>query len=291
MDNKELKELIERLDNKLSVVYDNQRHLSEASNGVFASAVRANVDIREFLDAIEDGSAFKFAEFFLAEAGNLLNFVDPKYHSMIQPLVDITAGGNGGMASIGRGEFAISFLSNFQSVITKSGRGDLENNGKFEEVKHNGGKLAIENKAGNEIFRTFKALMERQKFQLKKKDYLPLRKGDAKLYTMEEKNQLNGLYWEAMTGEKALPMSDSEWRAKSLSRAFNHLFEKVNSLLVMNKDNDFVRFFDADSALKFYSDRANDVEFELRANQANAPSFYLGRGEVVCNNTFNEVFS
>lgn len=275
-----LKQTIERLDKKLESVYDNPRHLKEASNGVFGSAVREGIDLGKFLDAIENQTAFNFQAFSQATSGNFLNFIKPEFKSMAQPLIDITAGGNGGMASIGRGEFAICFLSNFQSVITKSGCGDLNYNGKFEEVKHNGGKLAIEDKAGNEIFRTFKILTESQELQLKKKNYLPLRKGDAKLYTEKEKNQLNGLYWEAMTGEIGTPMTDLDWRFKSVSRAFDHLFKKVNSLLVMNKDNDFVRFFNAESALKFYSDRLNSIEFELRADQANAPSFYLGKSEV-----------
>lgn len=275
-----LQKTLERLDKKLESIYDNPRHLKEASNGVFGSAVREGIDLEVFLNAIEDQTAFNFTEFSTATRGNFLDFINPEFQSMAQPLIDITAGGNGGMASIGRGEFAISFLSNFQAVITKSGRGDLSFKDKFEEVKHNGGKLAIESKAGNEIYRSFKLLIESQSIQLKKKNFLPLRKGDAKLYTEKEKKQLNGLYWQAMTGEAGLLITDSDWRKKSLERAFNFLFEKVDSLLVINKNNDFVRFFDATSALTFYSNRLIDIEFELRADQANAPSFYLGKTEI-----------
>ena len=266
-----LKQTLERLDKKLESIYDNPRHLKEASNGVFGSAVREGIDLGVFLDAIEDQTAFDFLSFSKATNGNLLDFIKPEFQSMAQPLVDITAGGNGGMASIGRGEFAISFLSNFQTVITKSGRGDLSHHGKFEEVKHNGGKLAIEAKAGNEIYRTFKSLTENQSIQLKKKNFLPLRKTDSKLYSEEEKKKLNGLYWQAMTGEDGLPMTDSEWSKKSLKRAFDFLFKKVDSLLVINKDNDFVRFFNANSALTFYSNCLTQINFELRADQANAP--------------------
>jgi hypothetical protein len=277
----DLKLVIERLDKKLETIYDNPRHLKEASNCVFGSGVREGIDLEKFLDSIEDGTAFNFGAFSSASKGNFLDFISPEFCAMAQPLIDITAGGNGGMASIGRGEFAISFFSNFQTVITKSGSGDLEDtDGKKEEVKHNGGKLAIEDMSGNEISRTFKVLVESQNIQLKKKNYLPVRKGDSKLYSADEKKTLNGLYWQAMTGESCVPMSDSEWCIKSLNRAFTHLFNKVDSLLVMNHQNDFVRFFNSKTALQFYSQRLPAIEFELRADQANAPSFYLGKKEL-----------
>lgn len=281
MNSSQLKKSIERLDKKLESIYNNPRHLKEASNGVFSSAVRENIDIEKFLDAVENQTAFDFLAFSSATSGNFLNFMLPEYKGMAQPLIDITAGGNGGMASIGRGEFAICFLSNFQTVITKDGQGDtIDKNGNAEEVKHNGGKLAIEDKAGNEISRTFNKLVESKNIKLKKKNYLPVRKTDSKLYTNLEKQKLNSLYWQAMTGEVVSPLSDNEWRIKSLDRAFKQLFDKVDSLLVMNENNDFVRFFDAKTALTFYSNKINIIEFELRADQANAPSFYLGKKEI-----------
>ena len=85
-----------------------------------------------------------------------------------------------------------------------------------------------------------------------------------------------------MTGENGTPMSDDDWYKKSIERAFNRAFNKIDSLLVMNENNDFVRFFDAKSALKFYSGKINIIkrEFELRNNHNNAPSFYLGKSEV-----------
>lgn len=273
---------INRLDKKLESVYDNPRHLKEAANGIFGSAVRANINLEKFLDDIENKTAFDQTSFFDSSKGNFLDFISGEYKVMAQPLIDITAGGNGGMASIGRGEFAIAFLSNFEAKISKSGRGDLEYRGKFEEVKHNGGKLSIDDKAGNEIFRTFTNIVEIKKIKLKKKDFLPNRKTDIKLYTESEKKILNGIYWQAMTGEEETPMSDNEWYKKSLERAFNRAFKKIDSLLVMDEHNNFVRFFDADSALKYYSSRINIIsrEFELRNVQANAPSFYLGKKEV-----------
>jgi len=275
-----LKTAIERLDKKLESIYDNVRHLKTASNCVFSSSIRENIDINEFLDDVEDQTAFDFESFASADKGSFLDFLQPKYRPLAQPLIDITAGGNGGMASIGRGEFAISFLSNFKSTISKSGCGDLENNGKFEEVKHNGGKLSIDDKAGNEIHRSFINLIKEHNIKIKKKDYLPIRKTDAKLYATTEKQILNGIYWQAMTGEDALPMTDTAWRLNSLKRSFNRLFEKADSLLVMDIDNKFVRFNNSASALEFYSLNLNVIDFELRNNHNNAPSFYLGREEV-----------
>jgi hypothetical protein len=277
-----LKKTIDRLDKKLESIYTNQRHLKEASNGIFGSAIRAGIDLEKFLDDIETKVAFDFESFSSANSGNFVNFIKSEYKVMAQPLIDITAGGNGGMASIGRGEFAISFFSNFEAIISKSGRGDIEYYGKFEEVKHNGGKLSIDDKAGNEVFRTFSKIIESKKILLKKKDFLPNRKTDSKIYSDQEKKILNGIYWEAMTGENGSPMSDDDWYKKSIERAFNRAFSKIDSLLVMNENNDFVRFFNASSALKFYSGKINIIkrEFELRNNHNNAPSFYLGKSEV-----------
>tara|TARA_R110000868_G_scaffold55984_1_gene173742 strand:- start:543 stop:1391 length:849 start_codon:yes stop_codon:yes gene_type:complete len=278
-----LKETIERLDRKLEEVYDNPRHLKTASNSVFASAVRQDIDVNEFLDSVENGTAFDIKEFSFASKGNFLDFIQPKYKVMGQSLIDITAGGNGGMASIGRGEFAISFLSNLKAKITKSGCGDLEFNGKYEEVKHNGGKVSVDDKAGNEIFRTFIKLVEEYdpKF-LKKKDYLPNRKTDEKLYSLEEKKKLNALYWEAITKTPQTLMTDDEFFKKCFKRAFERLFEKIDTLLVLNEKNNFIRFFNATSAIKFYSDRISIVRgnFEIRNYQNNAVSFYLGLKEV-----------
>lgn len=277
-----LKQAIERLDKKLESVYDNPRHLRTASNGVFGSAVRENIDINEFIDAVENNTAFDFDGFVYADKGNFLDFIDTKYRAMAQPLIDITAGGNGGMASIGRGEFAIAFLSNFQATISKSGCGDLEFKKKFEEVKHNGGKLSVDDKAGNEIFRSFKTLVESKGLKLKKTDYLPNRQADAKLYSVEEKQTLNGLYWQAITGIDNGSLTDNDWFELCLDRAFKRSFEKIDSLLVMNENNDFVRFFESKTAFKFYKERLSIVgrNFELRNFQNNAVSFYLGLKEV-----------
>ena len=113
-----MKESIKNLDRKLESVYSNLRHRTEASNGVFCACIRHGIDPDKFLLDIENGSAFDFNSFSKSRSGNLLDFLHVDYHPIAQMLIDITAGGNGGMASIGRCEFFISFLSNFKSRIS-----------------------------------------------------------------------------------------------------------------------------------------------------------------------------
>lgn len=280
-----MKTALTRIDEKLTTVYPNERHRFEASNGVFCSCLRNDINPEEFLDDVESGTAFDFEAFKKATKGNLLDFLMTDYHPLAQGLVDITAGGNGGMASIGRGEFFIAFLSNFEGAkISTAGRGDLEYANGFEEVKHNGGKIAIDKKAGNEIHRTFKSLLEDTDITLKskKKDYLPNRKSDVELYDTDTKKKLNKFYYQAITGIDADSMTDSEFMKKCFKLAFDNLFKTIDTLLIINQDNDFVRFFDADSAYEFYSKKLDTMnnKFEIRNFQNNAPSFYVGLEEV-----------
>ena len=252
---------------------------------MFCSCLRNDINPETFLNDVESGSAFDFEAFKKATKGNLLDYLMTDYHPLAQGLVDITAGGNGGMASIGRGEFFIAFLSNFDGAkISTAGSGDLEYADGFEEVKHNGGKIAIDKKAGNEIHRTFISLLEDTNISLKskKQDYLPNRKSDMQLYDTDTKNQLNNFYYKAITGIDAGSMTDSDFMKNCFKLAFDNLFNTIDTLLVINVDNDFVRFFDAQSAYEFYSKKLNIMqsEFEIRNFQNNAPSFYVGKEEV-----------
>ena len=277
-----MKESIKNLDRKLESVYSNLRHRTEASNGVFCACIRHGIDPDKFLLDIENGSAFDFNSFSKSRSGNLLDFLHVDYHSIAQMLIDITAGGNGGMASIGRCEFFISFLSNFKSRISTEGRGDLKCDGKYEEVKYNGGKICFEKKAGNEIHRSFIELMEQCQINLKTKDYVFNRKSDRKLYSEFELNVLNGVFWQAITNEVTEPLTNKQWTSKAIARGFQDLFEHVDSLILINEDNDFVRFFSASEAIEFYEDKLDIMmsEFELRMHQSNVPSFYVGKTEI-----------
>ena len=64
-------------------------------------------------------------------------FLIEKYIGVAKRLSYITIGGNGGMASIGRGEWLIAILTQFQqAALIKNGKGDiLYNNSITEEIK------------------------------------------------------------------------------------------------------------------------------------------------------------
>ena len=137
----------------------------------------SGIDPDKFLLDIENGSAFDFNSFSKSRSGNLLDFLHVDYHPIAQMLIDITAGGNGGMASIGRCEFFISFLSNFKSRIWKV----VEISSVMENMK----KLNIMEvksvlRSSNEIHRSFIELMEQCQINLKAKDYVFNRKSDRK---------------------------------------------------------------------------------------------------------------
>ena len=179
------------------------------------------------------------------------------------------------MASIGRGEFFVAFMSNFEAMIAKSGNGDIDYNNKCEEVKHNGGKINVAKKAGREVRRSFLELVESKGVQLKGADYLPGRKKDLKLYNDNEAAVLNSLYWTATTGEQAPEMSYEQWALACIERAATEVFAKSDSLLVINNDNDFVRFTTVDEVVAYYAQDVKAVEFELRNNQANPVAIYM----------------
>lgn len=266
---------LDRLECKLETAYSNSRHMTDAANGVFMAALRSGVDINSLINDLENGTAFATEAFFAAKSGNLLDFLKSDYHSIAQSLVNITAGGNGGMASIGRGEFFIAFMSNFQAMIAKSGNGDIDYKNKCEEVKHNGGKITVAKKAGREVTRSFLELVESSGATLKGADYLPGRKKDVKMYSDAEAAILNSLYWTATTGENTTAMSYEQWALSCINRAASNVFEISDSLLVVNDNNDFVRFTTVNEVVDYYSQDVKAVDFELRSNQANPVAIYL----------------
>ena len=266
---------LNRLEEKLKSVYKNERHLIDAANGVYMSCIRNNIDLSTLLNDIENGTSLKVKEFFAAKSGNLLDFLKPDYHIIAQSLINIVAGGNGGMASIGRAEFFIAFLSNFSATISKSGNGDIDYDGKCEEIKHNGGKINIDAKPGREVFKTFMALLEGNDVKLKKSDYLPNRKDNTKLYNSIEIAKLNGLYWNATVGENVGSLTYDEWAIKCVERASKKAFEKSDTLLIIDEDNYFVRFTNSKEVVEYYKDRVNVLEFELRNKQSNPVAIYM----------------
>jgi len=268
---------LERIENKISNEYSNKRHVETAADGVYMAAMRTGADVDALLNDIDAGTAFDWEGFLTAERGNVADFT--KYAEVMNRLVNITAGGNGGMASLGRGEFAIAFMSNFDVKISTSGKGDLEYKELelFEEVKHNGGKVAVAQKAGNEITRTMKRLLDDAGVELKTKDFIPFRNTNTKTYTTEEINVLNGYYLAALTdAEFAGAITDEELTRTFITLAMEASFKKSDTLLVMNTENDFVRFTDAETAIEYYVEAAKTRNgmFEIRAAQQNLVALY-----------------
>ena len=264
-----------RLEEKLTAAYKNERHLTDAANGVYMTALRNKVDLSTLMNDIENGTAFKVNEFFTATNGNLLDYLKPEYHTIAQSLIDIVAGGNGGMASIGRAEFFVAFLSNFSATISKSGNGDIDYNGKCEEMKYNGGKINVAAKPGREVFKTFMMLLEDSDVNLQKSDYLPNRKDNTKLYSAIEIATLNGLYWNATVGKDVGPLTYNEWAIKCVEQAAKETFKKSDTLLIIDDNNDFVRFTNSKEVVEYYKDRVEVLDFELRNKQSNPVAIYM----------------
>ena len=276
---------INRLDKMLLKIYSNDRYVKQVSNTIAGACMRFGIDLKSFLDDIENLKCFDVKNFLDSGNGNLESFIIRKYKEILQSLIDITTGGNGGMASIGRGEFAISFLSNCSAKIIKT-NGDLkyfDNDNLCEEVKYNGGKIAVSSKSGREVNNDFLKLVSENGLKLLRKDFNPFRKNDINGYSVEDKNKLNALYYQAITGNVSDPISDEEFVLKCLEEGFNELFETTDSLLIINENNKFIRFFSKEDCFSFYSKRINDMkkEFEIRNNQSNPISFYVGKNEII----------
>jgi hypothetical protein len=270
-----MNKVLNRLDDKLKSIYDNdKRHLEEASDRVYMACERSGVDVGYLLDCIEDGTAFDLEKFQSQSTGVLFNFVKADLLPAVKYFPDITAGGNGGMASIGRGEFAIAFLSNCSSKMITEGKGDLKHSdGTYEELKFNGGKINVSNRRGEDIYKDFTKIVAENNVAIKGKDFLPFRKKSCESYSVDEINQLNGFYLEALTGENKGPISDKEMKTLFLHNAFDNLFENVGSLLVIDADGSYVRIKDSDTGTDYYQNL--DLDFEIRAWQANPVSLYL----------------
>ena len=123
----------------------NAKNTEKMADALFMACLRNKVDPILLIDDINNGRVFKCSEFIAKENGNIYDFVIEKYIGVAKRLSYITIGGNGGMASIGRGEWLIAILTQFQqAALIKNGKGDiLYNNSITEEIKFNGGKIRL----------------------------------------------------------------------------------------------------------------------------------------------------
>jgi len=274
-----------RLERILEKQYKNERHLTSAANDVYMAALRTGINLNHLLDLIENGESFDLKKFTSVSKGNVFDFVCEDIKDTSRYFIDITAGGNGGMASIGRGEFFVAFLTNFLVTISKSGRGDLDypNEGsldyptKSEEWKWNGGKINVDDMQGRVVAKNLMQILEYrdEKSLLETETYVPFRKNDKKKYEVSVINKLNARFWEAITGEEKESLTDNELKKLCLCRACKKLFDKTDAIVVADDDGSFVRFTNAESAIEYYDSRVDSLEMEIRASQSNPVAFYL----------------
>ena len=273
---------LDRLESILKKQYKPDRHLTSAANDIYMAALRTGIDLDRLLDLIESGESFDLKKFTGVSEGNVFDFVCEEIKDTSRYFIDITAGGNGGGASIGRGEFFVAFLTNFLVTIVKSGNGDLlyPNKGsldKSEEWKWNGGKINVDDMQGRVVAKNLMQILEDrdEKSLLKTKTFVPFRKTDKKIYEISVVNKLNARFWEAITGEKKESLTDKELKKLCLRRACKKLFDKTDALVVADDDGSFVRFTNAEDAVKYYDSRVDSLQMEIRASQSNPVAFYL----------------
>ena len=283
---------LSRLDNKLRPIFGKQnRHLEAASNNTYMACERSELAIDDLLDAIEDGTAFDLQSFIDVDEANFFDYVDIKFKDVAKRLANITAGGNGGMASKGRGEFVIVLMSNLAikpSTNNKKGKkgnqpsvsqraGDLiYPNGNHEEVKYNGGKINVSGARGRDIYKGF--LNNLNGIKLKHKDFLPFRKEEGNRYSNLDLEKLNASYGGVVLGQNLVSVSDNKLKELFLNRAMANVFQQVDSLLVIDSDGSYVRSKNAVDGENYYKNLPKgigSIDLELRANQSTHVSIYL----------------
>jgi hypothetical protein len=272
------KQELKRLEIKLSTQMNNNRHVTNAANLICMACVRTDISLKLLIDKIEDGTAFDLKNFISDSQGNIYNYVDSKFKNTSKYFVDITAGGNGGMASVGRGEIFGAFLSNFKISMSKSGKGDWHlPTGTFEEVKFNGGKIIVDDKSGREIQERFNLFLKNcySSVNYTAKTYVPFRKADQRIYTPTTISYLNACFWKAVSNKPASFLTNQELRNKSIEKAFEKVFKKSNSIIAISESGEFIRFKDEVKAISYYKNKGHGTRFEYRANQTNPFSIYL----------------
>jgi len=259
-------------------------HLTDAANTIHMSCVRTKILPDEFMTDVNNNSTFRLSEFEKCESGNIFNFVNTKYIPMARLLVNLKCGGNGGMASIGRGEWMIVILAGTgNAVIIKNGDGDIlliEHNDKME-VKWNGGKINISECQGRDIsLKCYKMICSQyNKTDQKYRDFVPFRKKNDTLFDKKELDELHAFYWRAINDGTTGSLSAIELQKMMLERALNNVFKKINTLLIVNDNGDFMKFKNKQRALEYYTKFIEEGKFnrrfEIRANKSNPPAIYM----------------
>jgi hypothetical protein len=191
---------------------------------IYMSAKRNRIEISDLIRDIYIG-ILDIDKFKTEECGNIYDFIHPGYRLFAERMKDITVGSNGGMASVGKGEWLISLCSGIDQKtdkpyvnIIKNGLGDYNINGKNEEAKWNGGKVDV-GMPGKEVTNKFNSSID-----IPDKNWVPFRVKDKKIYTEEQINNFNAVYWNAISGEENGSLSDDELKQKIINMSFVKVF-------------------------------------------------------------------
>ena len=253
--------------------------LTTITDIIYMSALRNNITISELCNDLYNGILY-IDSYYEANSGNIYDYIkDPKYEFFAERIKDIIVGSNGGMANVGKGEWLISLGCGIDPntdkpyvIIIKNGQGDLEYREKKEELKWNGGKADV-GKAGNQINKKFNTLID-----IQDKQWVPFRKRDKKIYSIEEIKKYNSIYWKAISDNETTLLSDDELKQKIINMAFIKVFEKSDSFIMFNENGKFQRFYNIEDVNIYYRDKLHlltgNMGFECRANQSNPIALY-----------------
>jgi hypothetical protein len=219
--------------------------------------------------------------FYTENNGNIYYYLtDQKYKAFAERLVDIVVGGNGGMASVGKGEWLMSLCSGINPEtekpfvdIIKNGRGDLKLPDRTEEVKWNGGKVCV-GVPGKDVQKKFNTMSG-----IEDKEWVPFRQKDKLEYSEEQTKKNNATYWKSISGEEMDKLTDNELKLKIIIMSFEKQFKKCDSFIMFNDDGMFQRFHTIEEVTTYYSDKLHLLKgtkngFECRAKQTNPIALY-----------------
>lgn len=254
---------------------------------IIMAAMRNEIDFQELLDDMEIG-ILDIVRFNSTKNGNIfMDFIPSKYRDIAVRCLEIKVGSNGGMANIGKGEWLISLMSGIDPTtntpcakMIKNGRGDIQFKKKNWEIKFNGGKICCNQTPGTEVQNRFIALLKDEGILINEDDplakWIPFRVTDK--YSDEEKNKYNAKYYQAITKEEHDSLTDNELKKLFIDQAYKNCFNKSDTIIIFNKNGDFIRFDNIHEANEYYADKLHLLRgkngFEIRAKQKNPPSLY-----------------
>lgn len=287
--NNEGRARVEKIEKYLKEYFEKELkagHLQKMADSLLVACIRSGSNWCEIICLLKTGKMLQ-EEYRSVKGGNIYNFINPNHVEFAKLVKNITVGGNGGMGSVGKGEWMISLLSGLDPITnrprvkkTKNGSGDLTyidgKGSSTEEIKWNGGKLNISEERGRDVTKTFCDIIKKNnETVLNSETFVPFRKKNEQYENLED---LNAYYWEAITGKRVNPLSDTDLKYLFVKRAYKNLFAASNSIVIFDDDGTFVRFSNYEEAMNWYSSvwptSCFKIQFECRASQNNPIALY-----------------